>query len=215
MLKEVIDVIKLIIDKMGAWHNSSKEEKAKKVASVFKEVVIPSFEKLEIIHHDYSVNLTALRQHLINRSLPPRELIQWLQSLGIEYRKDRIFLMTIDEEFKRFSDPQVDPTSDIASEFYWNLQLFVIAVMNYCHCTTEYNEISYYRDFEASLNVLLKRTQNSNPKTDESAKDLFYSAPEVQDMCDTLLLVCDKYLPRAWEQVSRAFRGTQLVAGEA
>ena len=215
MLSEIIDAAKFVIEKIGAWRKASEEERAKTIKLAFDEVVEPSYRKLEAIHQDYTVKLSALREHLANRSLPPRELIHWLRNVGLEYRKDREFLATIEEELNRFSREQVNPTSNDTAAFYWHLQHFVKAVMKYYHCTTGHGEVSFYRDFESSLTVLLRQTGNADPASTETERELFYGAPQVADMCEMLLIVCDHDLPTAWKEVSIAFRAARQVAGKA
>ncbi|QLE53742.1 hypothetical protein FD724_38485 (plasmid) [Nostoc sp. C057] len=204
-MSDIIDVIKFLSDKVSNWNNLKYE----KIEKIYETVVEVSFKELEVIHHNYSIQLSTLREHLINRTTPPKELINWLRNTGLEYRDKRESLQTIEDELRRFNNQPIDPNKDKKSNFYWHFQKYVKSVLNYFQCTISHKNLSFYRDYEAQLNSLLKAVENDSQKHRifiKSATDVFYGSDYVQDMNDELIRICDEILPRQWKEVNSQYR---------
>lgn len=67
-MSDIIDVIKFLSDKVSNWNNLKYE----KIEKIYETVVEVSFKELEVIHHNYSIQLSTLREHLINRTTPQK-----------------------------------------------------------------------------------------------------------------------------------------------
>lgn len=204
---DLVSVIKFISEEIADW-NSLKRERIEKT---FETVVESSYRDLELIHHDYSTQLSLLRDHLINKSLPPHDLIQWLRQTGLEYRHKREALLTIEAEVWRFSGKSINPNKDLKSRFNWHLQLYVKSVLDYLTCTISYTEISFYRDYEDRLDSLLKMMEVDYQIKGISADSktfahLFYETDYVKDMNKILIRVCDLTLPKRWKEVNVQYR---------
>jgi hypothetical protein len=73
-MSDLVDILKFLSDKVFDWENLEH----KKIQDLY-EIVETSFKDLESIHHDYSTKLSLLRQHLLDKSMPPKDLIKWLR----------------------------------------------------------------------------------------------------------------------------------------
>lgn len=118
-------------------------------------------------------------------------------------------MQTIEDELRRFNNQPIDPNKDKKSNFYWHFQKYVKSVLNYFQCTISHKNLSFYRDYEAQLNSLLKAVENDSQKHRifiKSATDVFYGSDYVQDMNDELIRICDEILPRQWKEVNSQYR---------
>jgi hypothetical protein len=205
MLGDLLKAIELL----GGKISELDKQKNEKIETTFKIVVESSYKDLELIHRDYSMQLSKLRDHLIGKSLPPRELIQWFRNAGLEYRDKREALQTIKVELDRFTGKPVNPNKDKESKFNWHLQRYIKAVLAYMECTISYQDLSYYRDYERSLNSLLgalEKDQEGKHREAQVLTSLFYESDFVQDLNEQLIKICDEWLPRRWKIVVEEYR---------
>jgi hypothetical protein len=202
---KIFDVVKFIYERINGWEKLKQE----KIERIFETVAQDSFNELETIHKDYTIKLSMLRQHLISRTLPPKELIFWLRNAGLEYRANRDLLPTITEDIKRFSAQSTDPNKDRESKFYFYLRKYVRSVLNY-YAVTSYNDLSFYRGYESQLNTLLLQMERLG-ENDKRIAELFYSTDNVEDMNEQLIRICDKVLPERWQDVGRNYRSLRAI----
>lgn len=104
------DLLKAL-DLLGGKVRELYKRKNERLNAIFDVVVDSSYKDLEVIHRDNSLQLSRLRDHLVNKSLPPRELVQWLRNVGLEYRDKREALQTIEVELNIFIGRSIDPMS--------------------------------------------------------------------------------------------------------
>lgn len=197
------------IELLGSHVAELDKRKNERIETTFAVVVESSYKDLELIHRDYSMQLSRLRDHLISKSLPPRELIQWFRNAGLEYRNKREALQTIRVELNRFTGKPVDQNKDKESKFNWHLQRYIRAVLAYLDCTISYQDLSFYRDYEQRLNSLLKAVEKDEEGKQREAEIItrgFYEADFVQDLNEHLLIICDEQLPRRWKIVTEEYR---------
>lgn len=209
-------IVKLLTDVVRGRVKSKQEE----IEKIYNSVVKESFQQLETVHQDYTINLSILRQHLVTRSLPPRELIWWLRERGLQHRALREKLRSIDEETRNL-EGKFNPEKDNEGNFYWHLHRYVKAVVDYFEKTTSYDEVSFYRDYENQLDKLLWGIQEdqrdqARPQGINYAdvvKTIFYETDYVQDMHDILMRISDKVLPEQWQAVVREYKRVRASAG--
>jgi hypothetical protein len=215
----VLNIAKFLIEQIRGQAKAKQE----RIDRRYKRIVEESFLELKTIHQDYSTNLSKLRDHLVEKSLPPRELIQWLRKTGLQYRTDREKLATIEVEIWDLEEDiwvpegMFNPPMDEARTFYWRLHQYVRAILRYYEASTSYGGLSYYRDFENSLEALLSGIEISQeqdkPFIVETFKNKFYETQEVQDTNRELIRICDKVLPERWQEVVREYRRVRAAAG--
>lgn len=215
-LSLLVPILTLLKNVVTDQRKARQEETVK----IYKSVVQESFRGLEIIHQDYSTNLSALRQHLLARSLPPQELIRWLRETGLQHRALRESLRTLEEETKLL-EGKFNPEVSNEGNFYWHVHRYVKAVLEYFAKGTSYSQLSFYRDYGHQLGILLwsieqdrqEHGQSDRKNYSDAVKDIFYEADFVQDMNDTLLRITDKVLPEQWQNVVREYRSVRAAAG--
>lgn len=68
--------------------------------------------------------------------------------------------------------------------------------------------MSYYRNYEQRLNVLLVQIKHSQEGkiTEDQISKLFYEADFVEDLNEQLIQICDERLPRRWKLVTEQYR---------
>ena len=190
-ITSVISTLITIVPLISAWRKDRSKKNLEALKAVFNDKVIPNFKKLEDIHKDYMQNLVQLRQKLENRNVHPKELIDWFETEGVEYRHQRDALRAAT------SDLSIDPTSDKANEF-------LLSVQRYLSVAAGHTELTFYRAFAKNLTDALSLHQPTG-HTDNA----FYERPEVLDMCKLLRETTDVSLPKAWEDVNAKFNSAK------
>lgn len=198
-------VIEFLTDKINAYKCIEREQLKK----YFEVAVEPSYQDLERIHNDYTVQLSKLRMYVRDMALPPQELIDWLRQTGLEYRPKRDALSTFEAEITGFGNMPADPTSDDAqARFLWHLQQYAKGIVAYIKCTTSHKDLSYYRDYEFDLTRLLRLIEDEHRNQGEKKilASIFYETDYVKDLHEELINVCDKVLPLHWKRVTEQYR---------
>ena len=140
MLDSLVKIAQLLFEKLADWSKSKREE----VERIYSSVVVDSFNELEATHQDYTSKFSRLRDHLLVHSMPPRELITWWRNAGLEYRKNRRFLATIESESYYFLEHarsrRVFFAKEQANDFYREACLYVSAVVAYIRVTVSHFE---------------------------------------------------------------------------
>jgi hypothetical protein len=198
----VLDNMQSISARLANWNKS----RPRPIEGHF-DIVEESFRDLETIHNDYSTKLSELREHLASRSLPPKELIQWLRNAGLEYRVRRDYLGTIESEIEALKN---QPTYAAQGEarFFLDFREYITSVMNYYECTAPYEGASLFRRSEKRLRHILDQLEMKEPDLDKIA-DLFYTDYIVQDMQEFLIDICDDELPYYWQKVCSNYRAVR------
>jgi hypothetical protein len=194
----VISTLITIVPLIAAYLKGPSEKNLEALRAEFNDKVIPNFKKLEDIHKDYMQNLVQLRQKLENRNVHPKELIDWFETEGVEYRHQRDALRAAD------SDLSIDPTSDKAEAFVYLSREFSRSVQRYLCAAAAHTERSIYRAITKTLTDALSLHQRTG-HTDNA----FYERPEVLFMCELLRKTTDVSLPKAWEDVNAKFNSVK------
>ena len=203
MLSDLLTAIQLLSGKITEF-NSKKSER---IGSAFDSVIEESYKDLRLVHQDYSTQLSTLREHLIRKTLPPKDLILWFRNAGLEYRERREELRTIDVELKRLTGKSVDPNKNSESRFNWHFQNYIMAVLAYTKCTISYQDKSFYRDYERNLSSLLVALEKEHEgRNSQPITKIFYETDFVQDMNTELIEICDEKLPTHWKKVTEEYR---------
>jgi hypothetical protein len=192
--------------------------KGKRSADVFGQFVDPAYRQLEVIHKDYTTNLSILRDHLSSKTLPPRELLQWLRASGIKYRAEREDLWTIRSSLLAFDYATLVPKK-AQPQLQYALRGFVAAIVKYYESTIGPSEWSFYRDYEHHLEAILSaldgKSMASVPpdKLNAHLAAAFYGTDYVADVNQGLLEICDRKLPERWKEVAGFHRMVQQLLG--
>ena len=194
--------IKILYEKIKDYRASKKQSLEKFFANVVEE----SFNLLEIIHQDYITNLSKLRSFLINESLPPRELIQWLRESGLKLRVKRSYLETIEYELKPEGNDLLSFRDRVKikgkkDEFEDHLRQYIQSVLEYYLYASYPFDKTFYREYENKLQSILDNVS----REPDSLKE-FYSDPYMKDMNESLLDLTDKWLPEKWKEASKNYR---------
>lgn len=209
----VFDDLWKIIEFLSGKISEGKRIERDQLKEYFHTVIESSYNDLEKVHADYTAQLSKLRRHIYEKTLPPYELLDWLRTAGIQYRSKRDALSTFYSEVNNFLRKPANPLRDDAKErFFWYLQQYAKEMVAYVKCTVSDMDVSYYRDYEAELSRLLKHIEDNERGIKESTlAGLFYDTDYVKDMHEDLGNVCDKLLPSAWKRVTEQYRAMRSI----
>jgi hypothetical protein len=208
--RDAIDVIKVLYERLNYFSEGRQAERAR----FFKEVIEESFQKLELIHKDYTENLSQLSQYLQTQELPPRKLLVWLRDAGIKYRADRDYLWTIKQELAGFDYGKLVTRRD-RPELQSVLSGYVKSIIRYYETTMSPSEWSFYRDYEHKLDNAVTQLERSKESRipEETLAEMFYKGDTVKTTHDALIDICDKRLPERWVEVSTYYRSIRGMLG--
>jgi hypothetical protein len=212
--------VKIFFDILNSlWKNFTelRQADAKRIGQIFSVSVEPSFQQLTTIHDDYTRTFSKLRDHLRDRSLPPRSLLIWLRDAGLQYRGVRDNLWTIDTELRSPETPAFNGLEKRHADFITAFQRYIRSVIEYYRCTVSWYGATIYRSSERTLQAVLDSIGETQASDGEAYKHFvqFYEHIVVTDLIQELTMVCDVRLPQHWQAVCRAFREVRTCVGDA
>jgi hypothetical protein len=184
MVFDFLGAIRLVFIGIDRFLQSSGGEIKENAKGLFENVIEPSFRQLATVHDDYMRNLSALKEHLEKKDLPPRDILQWLHDAGLNYRADREYLRTIEAEIEGAKRKKLAGKKR-AAELQRAFEGYCKSIIGYWYKTNPSIESTLYRDFETSLRMALVSSASSSMSF-EWARDSFYESEEVRKVLQTL-----------------------------
>lgn len=204
-----------VLDSLWKKITEFRQADAKRIQQMFSASVEPSFQQLTTIHDDYTRTFSKLRDHLRDRSLPPRSLLIWLRDAGLQYRAVRDNLWTIDAELTSPEMPALSRLEKRHGDFIIAFQRYIRSVIEYYRCTVAWYGATFYRRSERTLQSVLDSIGETEASDGEAYRNFvqFYEHIVVSDLILELTTVCDVRLPQHWQAVCRAFREVRTCVG--
>jgi len=209
-IKALFDIIDSIYKELSELRHTDVE----KVEQIYSTIIEPSFQNLNKIHDDYTINISSLIDHLQDHSHPPRDLLIWLRDAGLKYRSVRENLWTIDTDLKSLDTKQFTGVKKRHAQFLEIYCRYLRSIIEYYRCTVSCYGLSIYRNSDSILRAVLDAVGDDDTTDGETHGQFkkFYEHSTVTDFSQELMTICDVRLPQYWQAVCRNYREVRMCA---
>ncbi|MBK9208527.1 MAG: hypothetical protein IPL71_09570 [Anaerolineales bacterium] len=185
---EAISVIELALKILEKYIPSKKD--------VFENQVEPLLEKMIVIHKDYIAGFTEFRQHLIKRTKPSNELLDFLKERRRDYAHERQLINDMAEKLKKVQK------AGMKNEDIKALQAFAEAILAYFSTSSKIGNISWYSDLIEIVRWQSKYDVDVIPDVWQTTSIEGYSPDILLPTIDSML---NEELPNAFQKVSETY----------